>query len=1186
MACSRDHTSNQIRCAYLQPTMDELESDLNVKLVNQDELESSITEKANKALISKEQELDEKRLRKTTAELRKTTSKIQALRRRLENPRTKLSQRRQLEDEISWFEENELQQLQQDMADIQARLRGNREELAKTAEKSAGGGRMAGESERDFLIRTGKITAFGNTSGFKTETGQSHVFLRAPGFGTERENRQEALVEKKAKTEDRSPETLQDPSDQNDQQIQPKLESLETQKTTEDLETQKSPEELETHDIPETTEAQLNPESLESYTEDIEDHLNDLEDKAQDSDGDYKANIEAIDVDSESENEIPQKRRRAISELESEPESEAKSDSEVEAQTVEANIDDGNEDYYQKRLQEWVSRRSALRNENGKEEHNDKPEWFLPHPSVADAVLDSRFRLPGDIHPALFEYQKTCVQWLWELYCQKTGGILGDEMGLGKTIQVIAFLAGLHYLGLLDKPVLLVVPATVMNQWVNEFHRWWPPLRCVILHSIGSGMKNMARMEEELEEHLDEEGEGELSVRAANAQANASEMVQRVLQHGHVLVTTYVGLRVYAKHILPHEWGYAVLDEGHKIRNPNLAISLACKRIKTHNRVILSGTPIQNNLIELWSLFDFVFPGRLGTLPVFEQQFAIPINMGGYANASNLQVQTGYKCAVVLRDLISPYLLRRLKADVAQDLPKKSEMVLFVKLTQYQHDMYEKFLGSEDAAAIMKGRRRVLMGVDILRKICNHPDLVDRTALLHKKGYNYGSPARSGKMQVARQLLQLWQAQGHRTLLFCQTRQMLDILERFVARMLCIDAQGAETSNPMRYLRMDGSTPIGKRQQLVDTFNANEYYHVFLLTTKVGGLGVNLTGADRVIIFDPDWNPSTDIQARERAWRLGQKRDITIYRLMTAGTIEEKIYHRQIFKTFLTNKILKDPKQRRFFKLADLHDLFTLGDPDEKGTETAEMFNGSEKTFSGTKDRQLRRLEGGPKNDDDLYRVATLMGVSKLDKFAGDDDEKNGAKEDDRLMEGLFSGVHSALQHDEIVGQTHLEESLAEKEANRVAKEAAAALRKSRLAARKTAIGTPTWTGKFGVAGRFGPKKKANGPLKVPSSTNENSLSSTAILGELRQRRSVPEREPSNSRQDLLERIVGVLMKEPGGFAKSGKILGALSKLVDLKQEKELVMVRSLLREVADWQKDEKGWKLKLELKDEGAGEE
>ena len=114
-------------------------------------------------------------------------------------------------------------------------------------------------------------------------------------------------------------------------------------------------------------------------------------------------------------------------------------------------------------------------------------EWFLPHPNIADAKLNEKFKLPGDIYPSLFDYQKTCVQWLWELYTQKTGGIIGDEMGLGKTIQIISFLAGLHYSGLLDKPVLVVVPATVLNQWVNEFHRWWPPLRCIILHSIGSG---------------------------------------------------------------------------------------------------------------------------------------------------------------------------------------------------------------------------------------------------------------------------------------------------------------------------------------------------------------------------------------------------------------------------------------------------------------------------------------------------------------------------------------------------------------------------------------------------------------------------------------------------------------------------------------------------------------------------
>lgn len=1142
--------------------MDELEK-LDVTLVNQDDLESSITRKANKALITKEQEQDEKRLRKTTADLQKTITKIKALQSRLDNPRTKLSLRRQISDEIDWFRKNELQPLQQDIADIQSRLEGNRKELQKETSTQPGGGRMEGESERSYLIRTGKITAFGNTSGFKTDTSQSHVFLRAPGFTD-------------------TPSGVTKPAA--------------AEKSAEESET-----ELESTPIikEEKVEEDVVVDDEDDDDDNIPDNEYKLEGEEQSSEDESKQ--ENFLLDSESDVKVPQKRRRSLTddELSDTP-------APVENTASDRNVDDGNEEFYQKRLHKWVSQRSAEREKNGGSGTGE--EWFLPHPTVPDAVLDSRFKLPGDIHSALFDYQKTCVQWLWELHSQKTGGIIGDEMGLGKTIQVIAFLAGLHYLGLLDKPVLLVVPATVMNQWVNEFHRWWPPFRCVILHSIGSGMsRNLIRTEEQLEEHLEAEEEdenSEISMRAANAQVNAKEIVARVLEKGHVLVTTYVGLRIYSKHILPHDWGYAVLDEGHKIRNPNSEISLACKRIKTYNRVILSGTPIQNNLIELWSLFDFVFPGRLGTLPVFEQQFAIPINMGGYANATNVQVQTGYKCAVILRDLISPYLLRRLKVDVAQDLPKKSEMVLFVKLTQYQHDLYEKFLASDDADAILKGKRRVLMGVDILRKICNHPDLVDKEVLLRKKGYNYGNPVRSGKMQVTKSLLQLWQAQGHRTLLFCQTRQMLDILEKFVGRLLCVDESGNENGRQLNYLRMDGSTPISRRQQLVDTFNNNEFYHVFLLTTKVGGLGVNLTGADRVIIFDPDWNPSTDIQARERAWRLGQKKDITIYRLMTAGTIEEKIYHRQIFKTFLTNKILKDPKQRRFFKLNDLHDLFTLGDPDERGTETGEMFNGSEKTFGGTKERRLTRLEKpAHKNDDDLLQVASIMGVSKLDNFAGDEEEDekgDETKDENRLMEGIFSNagvVHSALQHDDIVGHSQPEMSLVEKEASRVAKEAAEALRTSRIAARKTAVGTPTWTGKFGVAGRFGVKKKPGLGIKTKpgverqkSPDSSGNLSSSSILSELRHRRngaasdrfSFGHKEVPKSnvvKSELLETIIDVLSKQPDGFAKSNTILGSLPKSVDLKNERELVMVRSLLREAADWQKEQKGWRLKAVFK-------
>ena len=183
-----------------------------------------------------------------------------------------------------------------------------------------------------------------------------------------------------------------------------------------------------------------------------------------------------------------------------------------------------------------------------------------------------------------------------------------------------------------------------------------------------------------------------------------------------------------------------------------------------------------------------------------------------------------------------------------------------------------------------------------------------------EKPADYGCAIQSTKMQLLSKILPLWRDQGHRVLLFSQTKQMLDILESFLQTLR------------MTYKRMDGDSNIKSRMSKIDEFNRNERIFCFLLTTRVGGLGVNLTGANRVIIYDPDWNPSTDLQARERSWRIGQKRDVVIYRLLVSGTIEEKIYHRQIFKQFLTNKVLKNPEHRRFFKTKDLEDLFTLGD--------------------------------------------------------------------------------------------------------------------------------------------------------------------------------------------------------------------------------------------------------------------
>jgi len=775
-------------------------------------------------------------------------------------------------------------------------------------------GREANETQREFLIRTGKITPFSRMSGLEKgpdDPGEeelanileenerkSHQFLRAPGF----DSGATSTTSVTSGSSDFETDEAR-PSRKRKRLVRPGRRNIKT-------------------------------ESDDDYAQTHEMEIEDDNDQ-----------LDVFDDDDEDDTPSTRKKRDDLS-----------------------NLDDGNEAHYLARLEKWSSKRSMARQRaNPNTEYDpEELEWHQPHPSIPDLCFDGGFKLPGDIHPSLFDYQKTCVQWLWELHCQKVGGVIGDEMGLGKTIQIIAFLAGLHYSKILFNPeieesrgpVLVVCPATVMRQWVNEFHTWWPPMRVAILHSSGSGMMDLGR-EEALERRSKKED--------SKSQRKAAGIVDRVVNLGHVLVTTYAGLRIYREQLIPVKWSYAILDEGHKIRNPDSEISLTAKQLLTPHRIILSGTPMQNNLTELWSLFDFVFPGRLGTLPVFQTQFAVPINIGGYANATNIQVQTAYKCAVVLRDLINPYLLRRMKNDVAADLPRKSEQVLFCKLTSVQRKAYEQFIGSNEMESIFSGKRQVLYGVDILRKICNHPDLVQREYLQRKEDYDYGAAEKSGKMKVVKALLELWKRQGHRTLLFSQTRQMLDILEKFI-----------NTIGILEYRRMDGGTPIGIRQTIVDEFNTNKDIDVFLLTTRVGGLGINLTGANRVIIYDPDWNPSTDVQARERAWRLGQKREVTIYRLMTSGTIEEKIYHRQIFKQFLTNKILKDPKQRRFFKMNDLHDLFSLAGSEMEGTETGDMFAGTEMNFKPAGNRNGTKRRRGEDNPEDLKKIQDVAGIEEL----------------------------------------------------------------------------------------------------------------------------------------------------------------------------------------------------------------
>ncbi|KAF9916507.1 hypothetical protein BX616_003581 [Lobosporangium transversale] len=1083
---------------------DNLGALLDVAMVDQDTLERDIISKASKALDAKENAMNKKRLEKilkNVNKIRLEIKKLESNRRKLERGSFALSN---LEDRLNALNE-ELAQAELDGADITERIRARKSgaplpsQLTSSATSTASE-QMDGESQREYLIRTGKITPFAaisglekskqgepstSSSGFKIagtsmpveEGPKSHVHLARPSW---------SLIGRSLKREDENKTYVQN-------NVVP-AERSSMRKARSRIVSAIGRSESEFHDDDndknyESSEDTLDPDFVGA------------------SDDDYSDIQEIVDDDDfkldDGDNDIPLSSKKR-----------AKGGAAYRSLCD----DDGNEMNYQKRLYDWAQKRRHLRwrinnpdasLEKDVNEGWDNPEQKLepalemnnPHPSIPDAELEGGYKIPGDIYSNLFDYQKTCTQWLWELHCQGAGGIIGDEMGLGKTIQIISFLAGLLYSGNLEAPIIIVCPATLLKQWVKEFHRWWPPMRVAILHSSGSGMhssNNDTYHERDDDSHdsfsdgyssgsvkKKRRGKNRFGGRARRGRATeeneertvADDIIDRISSKGHVLVTTYAGLRIHARRLLRKTWSYIVLDEGHKIRNPDADITLTCKQFRTPHRIILSGTPIQNNLNELWSLFDFVFPGRLGTLPVFQSQFAIPINLGGYANASNLQVQTAYKCACVLRNLINPYLLRRMKADVASDMPKKSEQVLFCKLTPPQRSAYEEFLKSNELTSIMEGKRHALYGIDLVRKICNHADILAREK--HKNDPDYGHYSKSGKMVVVRALLQMWQKEKHRVLLFSQTRTMLDILEKFIK------------SEGYSYRRMDGTTPIQNRMSLVDEFNARDDIYIFLLTTKVGGLGVNLTGADRVIIFDPDWNPSTDVQARERAWRLGQTRAVTIYRLMTSGTIEEKIYHRQIFKQFLTNKILKDPKQRRFFKSHDMADLFTLEGEDAVGTETGGIFQGSEVSIKSNRSKSKSSRRGG----DSLEELSQLDGVRKIEKFKApressslpggvkdEGDEEHNLKKANKsvrdtdhsqdsseinILTSLFesSGVHSALKHDEIMDSAKQERLIVEREATRMAERAMAALKESRKRRRRQELDVPTWTGKSGSAG-------------------------------------------------------------------------------------------------------------------------
>lgn len=440
---------------------------------------------------------------------------------------------------------------------------------------------------------------------------------------------------------------------------------------------------------------------------------------------------------------------------------------------------------------------------------------------------DMDFELPGGINGVLREYQRTGFKWLKTLAMYGLGGILADDMGLGKTFQTIAFV--LSERERVQAPSLVVAPTSVVYNWQDEAGKFAPDLNVVVV----SG---------NLEERKS------LIVEAKNAD---------------LVITSYALLRRDVELYEDLNFGYCFLDEAQHIKNPSSINAKAVKTIKARGRFALTGTPIENGLTELWSIFDFVMPGYLLTHQKFVKRYERPIIKNQDEGAlKELQKQ------------IAPFILRRMKTEVLQELPPKIESKVLADLTAEQKKIYISYLhqARQEVNAVLsnggfeKSQIKILALLTRLRQICCHPaTFLD----------NYNGD--SGKLTYLREFLKDAINSGHRILLFSQFVGMLAII-----RKLMDDEQ-------IEYFYLDGSTNAEERGQLVRAFNRGKG-DAFLISLKAGGTGLNLTGADMVIHYDPWWNPAVEEQATDRAYRIGQKNSVQVISLITRGTIEEKIY--------------------------------------------------------------------------------------------------------------------------------------------------------------------------------------------------------------------------------------------------------------------------------------------------------
>ncbi|KAE8694443.1 Protein CHROMATIN REMODELING 24 [Hibiscus syriacus] len=493
---------------------------------------------------------------------------------------------------------------------------------------------------------------------------------------------------------------------------------------------------------------------------------------------------------------------------------------------------------------------------------------------------NSTFNLPTKVAKMLYLHQREGLKWLWSLHCQVKGGILGDDMGLGKTMQICGFLAGLFHSKLI-KRALIVAPKTLLSHWIKE------------LSVVGLSRKTREYF-------------------ATSAKTRQYEL-DDVLQNQGILLTTYDIVRNNSKALKGESyysddeddiiWDYMILDEGHLIKNPSTQRAKSLLDIPSAHRIIISGTPIQNNLKELWALFNFCCPELLGDNKWFKERYEHAILRGNDKNATEREKRIGSTIAKELRERIQPYFLRRLKKRAFDGSPLAA-LTILKKICD--HPLLLTKRAAED---VLEGMESMLNpeDVSVAEKLAMHVADVAETNDFQDNHDNL-----SCKISFILSLLDTLIPEGHHVLIFSQTRKMLNLIQESLA------------SNNYRFLRIDGTTKATDRVKIVNDFQEGIGAPIFLLTSQVGGLGLTLTKADRVIVVDPAWNPSTDNQSVDRAYRIGQKKDVVVYRLMTCGTVEEKIYRKQIYKGGLFKTATEHKEQIRYFSQQDLRELFSL----------------------------------------------------------------------------------------------------------------------------------------------------------------------------------------------------------------------------------------------------------------------